>query len=199
MYPSNILPLPIDLHLSHHVMMLITGFSLKGQQKDTTKSSFTINKNRQNRKMQLLYPKKCLSRKSGNLWVDNLEKAITCRVRSSITLHFYKLENEDQAAQLLLQEITYYLERRVPFRRLKAVLLQELGSNYTEGVRVVCSGRVGGRSKKAQRARKEGFQLGQTSSHVFSSRLSFASGSGLTPFGKIGIKVWICYKQLPLL
>jgi hypothetical protein len=29
--------------------------------------------------------------------------------------------------------------------------------------------------------------------------LSFASGSGLTPFGKIGIKVWICYKQLPLL
>ena len=149
--------------------------------------------------MQLLHTKKYLSRRSGNLWVDNLEKAIARRVGSSLTLHFYKLENEDQAAQLLLQEVIYYLERRVPFRRLKAVLLQELGSNYTEGVRVVCSGRVGGRSKKAQRARKEGFQLGQTSSHVFSSRLSFASGSGITPFGKIGIKVWICYKQLPLL
>ena len=94
--------------------------------------------------MQLLHPKKHLSRKSGNLWVDNLEKAITRRVGSSLTLHFYKLEKEDQAAQLLLQEIIYYLERRVPFRRLKAVLLQELGSNYTEGVRGVGTGRVGG-------------------------------------------------------
>ena len=110
--------------------------------------------------MQLLHTKKYLSRRSGNLWVDNLEKAITRRVGSSLTLHFYKLENEDQAAQLLLQEVIYYLERRVPFRRLKAVLLQELGSNYTEGVRVVCSGRVGGRSKKAQRARKEGVPVG---------------------------------------
>ena len=150
--------------------------------------------------MQLLHPKQSkhpkrhLSRKSGSLSLDTLEQSIGRRVGSFLTLHLYRLEKEDQAAQLLLQEVIYYLEKRVPFRRLKSVLSQELGGGNIQGVRVVCSGRVGGRSKKAQRARKEGFQLGQTSSHVFSSRLSFASGSGITSFGKIGVKVWICYR-----
>ena len=150
--------------------------------------------------MQLLHPKQSkhpkrhLSRKSGSLCLGTLEKSIGRRVGSSLTLHLYRLEKEDQAAQLLLQEVIYYLEKRVPFRRLKSGLWQEGGARNRQGVRVVCSGRVGGRSKKAQRARKEGFQLGQTSSHVFSSRLSFASGSGITSFGKIGVKVWICYR-----
>lgn len=148
--------------------------------------------------MQLLPPKNHLSRKSGNTCLLSLERAVGRRLGSSINFHLYRLENEDQAAQLLLEEVIYYLEKRVPFRRLKSVLVQELEGGHMEGVRVVCSGRVGGRSKKAQRARKEGFQLGQTSSHVFSSRLSFACGSGLTSFGKVGVKVWICYRQSPL-
>ena len=141
---------------------------------------------------------KYLSRKSGSLYLPTLEKVVGHRLGSSIIFHLYKLENENQAAHFLLQEIIYYLEKRVSFRRLKSVLLQELKASQIEGVRIVCSGRVGGRSKKAQRARKEGFQVGQTLSHVFSSKLSFASGSGLTPFGKVGVKVWICYRQPPL-
>ena len=135
-----------------------------------------------------------LSRKSGSLYLPALEKVVGRRLGSSIIFHLYKLENENQAAQLLLEEIIYYLEKRVSFRRLKSVLLQELKESQIEGVKIVCSGRIGGRSKKAQRAQKEGFQVGQTLSHVFSSKLSFACGSGLTPFGKIGVKVWICYK-----
>jgi small subunit ribosomal protein S3 len=63
-----------------------------------------------------------------------------------------------------------------------------------EGFRITYSGRLGGRSKKAQRSRQKTFQWGKTSSHVFSSKLSFASKSALTKFGKVGIKVWVCYK-----
>lgn len=112
----------------------------------------------------------------------------------STRIYPYKSIEEEQTAQFLSEEIAYYLERRIPFRRIKQSLIREVQKKYIEGIKVSCSGRVGGRSKKAQRSREESFQWGQTSSHVFSSKLSFASRSALTPFGKVGIKVWICYK-----
>lgn len=146
------------------------------------------------RHQQDLCPKLPIPRKD-HIYVNLLESTIEKEVGCPISLCFYKSTEDGQAASFLSEEIAYYLERRVPFRRIKQLLLRELRTDYVEGVRVNCSGRVGGRSKKAQRARGERFQWGQTSSHVFSSRLSFASRSALTSFGKVGIKVWICYKQ----
>jgi small subunit ribosomal protein S3 len=115
-------------------------------------------------------------------------------LKASTALYLYKSVQEEQTAQFLSGEIAFYLERRVPFRRLKQALIKDLQKSHIEGIRVICSGRVGGRSKKAQRAKKDGFQWGQTSCHVFSSRLSFDSRSALTPLGKVGIKVWVCFK-----
>jgi ribosomal protein S3 len=62
------------------------------------------------------------------------------------------------------------------------------------GLRVMCSGRGGRKSKKAQRAQSLGFHWGQTSLHVFSEKVGFAKRAAPTSFGKVGIKVWICYK-----
>jgi hypothetical protein len=135
-----------------------------------------------------------IRRRAGNSSMFLMETAMGVGLGASATVYPYKSTEEEQTAQFLSEEITYYLERRVPFRRIKQVLMRELQKGYVEGMRVSCSGRVGGRSKKAQRARQESFQWGQTSSHIFSSKLSFASRSALTPFGKVGIKVWVCYK-----
>ena len=134
------------------------------------------------------------NRRKDHPHITYLESILEESLSSSTALHLYSSVHETQAAHFVSDEIAYYLERRVPFRRIKQLLLRELQTSYIEGVRIICSGRVGGRSKKAQRARGERFQWGQTSSHVFSSKLSFASRSALTPFGKIGIKVWVCYK-----
>jgi hypothetical protein len=133
-------------------------------------------------------------RKKNHLHIAYLESMLDESLSSPTALYLYNSVHETQSADFVSNEIAYYLERRVPFRRIKQLLLRELQISYIEGVRIICSGRVGGRSKKAQRARGERFQWGQTSSHVFSSKLSFASRSALTPFGKIGIKVWVCYK-----
>lgn len=135
-----------------------------------------------------------LSRRGQQLRLSCIESALSMGLGSSTTIYLYRSVQEEQTAQFLSGEIAFYLERRVPFRRIKQALMRDLQKNYIEGVRVRCSGRVGGRSKKAQRAKEDGFQWGQTSSHVFSSKLSFDSRSALTPLGKIGIKVWICFK-----
>ncbi len=99
-----------------------------------------------------------------------------------------------QSAGFLADEIVYFLERRVTFRRLKNKILKKITPfSNIRGIRISCSGRVGGKSKKAQRAKTECVKYGQTSRHTFSSRIDFAARTARTIFGSVGIKVWICY------
>ena len=92
------------------------------------------------------------------------------------------------------EEIIYYLEKRVSFVKIKNQILREASkSSFVKGLRITCSGRVGGRSKKAQRSKVQIIKYGQTSLHVFSSKIDFASKPAHTAFGLLGIKVWICY------
>jgi len=107
---------------------------------------------------------------------------------------------ESQHADFIAQEIAYALTRRVSFRTIKLQLTQELELNTSKawgsvrGIRVTCAGRGNQKSKKAQRAKTVRFQWGQTSLHVFSEKVGFSSRPALTSFGKIGVKVWVCYK-----
>ena len=112
----------------------------------------------------------------------------------SVELQTIRAIWEGQNADLLAEEILHYLGKRIPFRRIKYQIVREMERDPAiKGVRIHCSGRLGGRSKKAQKAKTESIQWGQTSLHVFSSKLSYSSKEGVTSFGKIGVKVWICY------
>jgi len=106
----------------------------------------------------------------------------------------FSVSQDWQSAGFLAEEIVYFLERRVTFRRLKNKIIKKISENSNiRGVRISCSGRVGGKSKKAQRAKTECVKYGQTSRHTFSSRIDFAAKTARTSFGTVGIKVWICY------
>ncbi len=106
----------------------------------------------------------------------------------------FKITQDWQNAGYLADEIVYFLEKRVPFRRIKSKISQHLSQNpKIRGLRITCSGRVGGKSKKAQRAKTECVKYGQTSLHVFSSQIDFASRTAATVFGSVGVKVWISY------
>ena len=106
----------------------------------------------------------------------------------------FAVSQDWQSAGFLADEIVYFLERRVAFRRLKHKIIKKFTENSNiRGVRISCSGRVGGKSKKAQRAKTECVKYGQTSRHTFSSRIDFAVRTARTIFGSVGIKVWICY------
>lgn len=100
-----------------------------------------------------------------------------------------------QSANFLADEIVYFLERRVSFSRLRNRISRQASMQpFIRGIRITCSGRVGGKSKKAQRATQECIKYGSTGGHVFENRIDFASTSAHTPFGLLGIKVWICFK-----
>jgi len=138
--------------------------------------------------------------KSNDQIVSPLTNAITKYTGIPSTVTVWSSTWESQHADFVAQEIALALMRRVPFRAIKTQLLKELKENYknqwasVRGLRVMCSGRGSRKSKKAQRAQILRFHWGQTSLHVFSEKVGFAKRASFTSFGKVGIKVWICYK-----
>lgn len=123
-----------------------------------------------------------------------LEYSLSSLYKTPINLINFKVKNDWQNASYLADEIVYFLEKRVSFRVIKSKILRQLLKNpQIRGIRITCSGRVGGKSKKAQRAKTECIKYGQTSLQVFSSKLDFAVKTAFTSFGSVGVKVWICY------
>lgn len=123
-----------------------------------------------------------------------LESCLSSLYKLQLELVPFKVKNDWQHANYLADEIVYFLERRIPFRRLKNKILKQLSNiSGIRGVRITCSGRVGGKSKKAQRSKTECLKYGQTSLQVFSSKIDFSMKTAFTSFGSVGVKVWICY------
>jgi len=123
-----------------------------------------------------------------------LESCLSRFFQLEMDLISFKIKHDWQNAQYLADEIVYFLERRIPFRRLKGKICSQLIKiPEIRGVRILCSGRVGGKSKKAQRSKTECIKYGQTSLQVFSSKIDFSAKTAFTSFGCVGVKVWICY------
>ena len=135
------------------------------------------------------------SRKMGRDWLRfHMEDSLCTQLHYRCKFYFFQCPSNHQNALFLATQICASLQERVPFRRIKHQLIQEMSKNpIIKGVRINCSGRVAARSKKAQKAKTESIQWGETSLQVFSELVHFASKSASTVFGKIGVKVWICY------
>ena len=170
----------------------------KGHLKERTKSSNNVQ--RKQKHNTNIY-KETKNKEYGPLnplqivYKSHLEGFLSKQYNTFFNLHFFRSLTEKQGAFFLVQEIIYYLERKLPFRRIKTQILREIPHyKRIKGIRIACSGRVGGRSKKAQRSKTQSVKIGQTSLGVFSSKIDFASKSAFTRFGLIGVKVWVCYQ-----
>ena len=116
------------------------------------------------------------------------------QLRSKI--HLLRCPSIHQNPFFLAGQIVFLLQERVAFRRLKHRIIEEIRKDGNiKGVRIICSGRVAARSKKAQKARTDSIQWGGTSVNIFSEYVAFASCYAQTAFGKVGVKVWICYEK----
>lgn len=111
------------------------------------------------------------------------------------SLHLLKAVSMCQNVEFCLYSIALLYKRRYSFTRIKEYILSRLAnSEIVCGARIISNGRLGGRSKSAMRAKKQCAYFGKTPISMFSSRLAFAQTDVNTSFGKIGIKLWICYK-----
>ena len=117
---------------------------------------------------------------------------------SPVTVHFEPIRfiRDRQNVISLLDQIIILLENRISFTQIKSKLFKDLSQDsQIRGVRISCSGRLGGRSKKAQKAKMQSDSWGETSLNAFSSKLLFASKNAYTSYGKVGVKLWLCFES----
>jgi len=90
-------------------------------------------------------------------------------------------------AQLVAENIAFQLERRVAFRRAMKRAMQGALRMGALGIRVSCSGRLGG----AEIARTEGYREGRVPLHTLRADVDYGFAEAHTTYGVIGVKVWV--------
>lgn len=101
------------------------------------------------------------------------------------------IKNPDLDAQLVAENIALQIERRISFRRAMKKAIQVTMERGAEGVRIRCSGRLGG----AEIARSEEYRVGRVPLHTLRADIDYGFAEAMTMAGKIGIKCWICRKM----
>ena len=90
-------------------------------------------------------------------------------------------------AQLVAELIGFQLLKRVNFRRAMKRAIQQVNNAGGEGIKIKCSGRLGG----VEIARKESYKFGKVPLQTFRADIDYGFYTAKTTYGTIGIKVWI--------
>ena len=118
---------------------------------------------------------------------EKLKQEISKFVGKKIQLNIHEEPRVDTNAQLLSESISAQIERRIAFKRaMKQVMTRALKSGAL-GIKVMCSGRLGG----AEIARREWYREGRVPLHTLRANIEYGFTEALTTYGKIGIKVWV--------
>ncbi len=104
-----------------------------------------------------------------------------------VQLNVKEISQPDLDAALVAQSIADQLARRVSFRRAMKRAMQLVERAGGQGVKIQCSGRLGG----AEMARKEQYREGRVPLHTLRADIDYGFREARTTFGRIGVKVWI--------
>jgi small subunit ribosomal protein S3 len=104
-----------------------------------------------------------------------------------VQLNILEVKNPEVDAQLVAQGVAEQLSSRVSFRRAMRKAMQTAMKSGAKGIRVQCSGRLGG----AEMSRSEFYREGRVPLHTLRADIDFGFYEARTTFGRIGVKVWI--------
>jgi len=106
---------------------------------------------------------------------------------ANVQLNIQEIKQPELDAALIAQGIVDQLQRRISFRRAMKRAIQTVQKAGAQGVRVQCSGRLGG----SEMARKESYREGRVPLHTLRADIDYGFREAKTSTGRIGIKVWI--------
>jgi len=119
--------------------------------------------------------------------IEALKKGLEKIATGPVLIDITEVRRPELDAQLVAENVAAQLERRVSFRRAmkRAVgLALKFGA---QGIRIACSGRLGG----AEMARREWYLQGRVPLHTLRADIDYGFTEALTTYGVIGVKVWI--------
>ncbi len=119
--------------------------------------------------------------------IENLKKEIEKLVGKVVTLDIQEVRRPEADAQLVAEAIATQLERRVAFRRAMKKAVNSALRFGVQGIKISCSGRLGG----AEMSRCEWVREGRVPLHTLRADVDYALAEASTTYGIIGVKVWI--------
>ena len=119
--------------------------------------------------------------------IEKLRNDIVKMVGSDASLNIIEIRKPEIDAKLVAENIAQQLERRVAFRRAMKRAVQSAVKVGALGIRINCSGRLGG----AEIARMEWYREGRVPLHTLRANIDYGVSRANTTYGICGIKVWI--------
>lgn len=119
--------------------------------------------------------------------VDKLRDELGVLTNSEISVNVEEIKRPEINARLVAENVAHQLRQRISFRRAMKRAVQSAMRMGAEGIKVKCSGRLGG----AEIARVEGYHEGRVPLHTLRADIDYATSTAKTTFGTIGVKVWI--------
>ena len=119
--------------------------------------------------------------------IESLKNKLTEMSKLEVYLDIKEIRKPEVEAKLVAENIASQLEKRISFRRAMKKAVQSSMRLGAKGVKVVCSGRLGG----AEIARTEKYHEGSVPLHTLRSDIDYATAEAETTYGICGIKVWI--------
>ena len=119
--------------------------------------------------------------------IDALRKKLVKIANGPVNVEVVEVKRPELDAVLVAQSIAEQLEGRVAFRRAMRKAVQSARKSGAKGIRIQCSGRLGG----AEMSRREWYGEGRVPRHTLRAKIDYGFTTAATTMGSIGIQVWI--------
>lgn len=128
----------------------------------------------------------------GGQEVDKLKEELKKITSKEIQININEIKRPELDAVLVAQTIAKQIEGRISYRRAVKTSVASTMRMGAEGIKVQCSGRIGG----AEMARTEIHKEGRIPLHTLRTDIDYAIIEAHTTYGRIGVKVWICKGEI---
>jgi small subunit ribosomal protein S3 len=120
--------------------------------------------------------------------IERIRTELASITKKEVYLEIREIKNPDTNAQLVAEGVALQMERRVSFRRAMKRAMKIAMDLGVDGIKIRCSGRLGG----AEIARTEWYKEGRVPLHTLRANIEYGFAEAATTAGRVGVKVWIC-------
>jgi len=119
--------------------------------------------------------------------IEKLKEELHSVTGQEVLIDIKEIKNSNLDAQLVSENIAFQIEKRSPYRRAMKKSVQSALDGGAQGVKIICSGRLGG----AEIARRESYRVGKIPAQTLRADIDYGFSEAFTTYGLIGVKVWI--------
>ena len=167
-----------DLEIRQYLQKKLEGASLSRIEIERAASNLRIN-------IHTAKPGMVIGR--GGTGVEELRKQLEAMTDKKVHLNIIEIKKPELDATLVAESVAQQLERRIAFRRAMKQAVFRAMRNGAKGIKIACSGRLGG----SEMARNENYHEGTVPLQTLRADIDYGFTEAKTTYGRIGVKVWI--------